>query len=433
MRLTFIDSACCIFEERGYRLLCDPWLSDGAFEGSWYHYPPLKTKPQDVVDVQAIYLSHLHPDHYDPKTLAVFPRDTPILLHAAEPNFLGRLLRRDGFTRLIEVAGYETTKLGPWQVTMYPAFAKDVFHTADVGNLIDSSIVLAGEHAKIFNGNDNNPTVADARMLREQHGQFALAMLKYNAASPYPTCFMHLSDDERAAEATRILQRNMSHLAAVVAELAPTYAMPFAGSFVLAGPQAAKNACLGVTSWDIAAKHIRDALPGQETLCMREGQVFDFFDPTASKAMIDRSYTPVDIDARDAYVASELAHVRYDFDDDALDVRWLTEAVHEARANLWQAQQRFEFFRDLNLTLRVDKAWYRFNFAESGGTMMAEHSEIPTPQLTCSMNPRLLARILRREAHWNNAEIGCHIDFTRDPDEYVPDAHVLMSFFHLPA
>ena len=43
---------------------------------------------------------------------------------------------------------------------------------------------------------------------------------------------------------------------------------------------------------------------------------------------------------------------------------------------------------------------------------------------------RLLKRILKREAHWNNAEIGCHIDFIRVPDTYSPDIHWVLSFLH---
>ena len=51
--------------------------------------------------------------------------------------------------------------------------------------------------------------------------------------------------------------------------------------------------------------------------------------------------------------------------------------------------------------------------------------------LICSLNPKLLRRILDRKAHWNNAEIGCHIDFFRSPNVYEPDLHTLLQFLHL--
>ena len=45
MEFKFIANACGIFKgSKGTKVLCDPWLKNGVFEGSWYHYPPIKTK-----------------------------------------------------------------------------------------------------------------------------------------------------------------------------------------------------------------------------------------------------------------------------------------------------------------------------------------------------------------------------------------------------
>ena len=51
--------------------------------------------------------------------------------------------------------------------------------------------------------------------------------------------------------------------------------------------------------------------------------------------------------------------------------------------------------------------------------------------LKCKMDPRLLRRILDRSSHWNNAEIGCHIEFIRKPNYYSPDMHTALQFFHI--
>ena len=54
-----------------------------------------------------------------------------------------------------------------------------------------------------------------------------------------------------------------------------------------------------------------------------------------------------------------------------------------------------------------------------------------TPRLDCALDPRLLRRILDRSSHWNNAEIGCHIEFNRVPNNYQPDLHTALQFLHL--
>ena len=80
MHFTFIANACGFFTgSRGTKILTDPWLNDGVFEGSWCHYPPLKTKHEDLQHVDAIYLSHIHPDHYDNRFFD-YPRNKPIFI-----------------------------------------------------------------------------------------------------------------------------------------------------------------------------------------------------------------------------------------------------------------------------------------------------------------------------------------------------------------
>ena len=31
-----------IYSQAGTSILCDPWITDGAFIGSWFHWPPLE-------------------------------------------------------------------------------------------------------------------------------------------------------------------------------------------------------------------------------------------------------------------------------------------------------------------------------------------------------------------------------------------------------
>src|SRR6185436_5631093 len=114
MKITFYANACCMFEFQGYRILSDPWLVDGVFEGAWYHSPPLATKPADLADaVDALYISHLHPDHFDTETLKFFRRDIPILALDHGQNFLCRVLDSAGFTNVIRMKNRETKTIGP--------------------------------------------------------------------------------------------------------------------------------------------------------------------------------------------------------------------------------------------------------------------------------------------------------------------------------
>jgi UDP-MurNAc hydroxylase len=43
MKIQWFRSATVgIYSKSGTSILCDPWITDGAFIGSWFHWPPLE-------------------------------------------------------------------------------------------------------------------------------------------------------------------------------------------------------------------------------------------------------------------------------------------------------------------------------------------------------------------------------------------------------
>ena len=99
----FIGNACGIFiGNNGTKIICDPWIVDGVFDGSWFHYPPLKTIFDDIKNVDAIYISHLHPDHFDERHFK-FELNIPILVLDDGPNFLIKKLENLGYKNLIKL------------------------------------------------------------------------------------------------------------------------------------------------------------------------------------------------------------------------------------------------------------------------------------------------------------------------------------------
>ena len=88
MNLTFLTSASVLIEEQNVKVLCDPWFVDGEFYGSWAHYPPLNFSPEELNDVDYIYISHIHPDHFSTKTLTKMNKEIPVLFHKHFSKFL---------------------------------------------------------------------------------------------------------------------------------------------------------------------------------------------------------------------------------------------------------------------------------------------------------------------------------------------------------
>ncbi len=423
MRLTYFANACCLMEAQGFRILTDPWLTDGAFEGSWCHYPPLKVRPRDLADVDALYISHIHPDHCDPTTLSAFPREIPILVLDHPPNFLHRVLRGMGFSNLIAVRDGAQALLGPFEVTLYAPFTTHVFHDSALGNLIDSSALFAHGGFSVMNFNDNTPDLAAARRLRARHGPPTVAQIAYNAAGPYPSCFDNLAPSQKETMAERVLERNFDHAAALARILEPAWHMPFAGAFVLGGAQWRKNFCLGTTSADVAAAGLRKRNPDIPVLLLNEGQTVDL-----ASGQREGAYQPADRLAELRHIETVLAARPYPHEaDQAPDPEHLIGLCESARQQLWSKQQAYDCRPKLGVAIAVGEGWYRFDLSSPEGAYCA--APPPEPRIAIRMDPRLLNRILMGTAHWNNAEGGCHIDFVREPDVYVRDFHTLMSFF----
>ena len=200
MKFKFIGNAGGIFTgSKGTKILCDPWIIDGVFEGAWYHYPPLKTKLSDIQNVDGIYVSHIHPDHYDERNFN-FPKDIPLIILDEGPNFLKKNLINKGFNNFVEIKNDQTIQFKEFNLTTYKPFTKHIFEESLIGNLIDSALVLNDDNVTAINFNDNTPDENACLFLKNKFKTIDLAMLNYNAAGPYPFCFNNLSTNEKIKE-----------------------------------------------------------------------------------------------------------------------------------------------------------------------------------------------------------------------------------------
>jgi UDP-MurNAc hydroxylase len=274
MKLTFITNACAIYEHDNFWLMTDPWLVPGAF-GTWIHDPPIVSKPEDFKNVDALYISHIHPDHLCEKTLEVFRRDIPIITLKDKLSLAERKLKELGFTDIRAMEDRERGKIGPFDVTMFGPFTKHPFHAdaCEIGNVVDSSLLVAAGGASVLNTNDNTPSFEAAEWLAKEYGPFDIAQLNWNNAGPYPACFDNLTDDEKRAEAKRCLDRNLYHMAAVARRLKPKVVMPFAGAYKLGYGKEHLNEFLGTCSAVEAAMYLvkNDIM----AFCLDEGKNID--------------------------------------------------------------------------------------------------------------------------------------------------------------
>jgi len=180
-RVTFLGHASTVIELDGMRLVTDPVLR--RLVGPLYRRVP-RPLTEPLVDPDVLLISHLHLDHYDPRSLRLFRRDTPVLA----PVGAGLSLRWRGFRDIHEVSPGERLRLGSLEVVATEARHRGTRHplaarTASLGYIVSGSrsIYFAGDTG-FFSG------IADVWPDR-----LDLAMLPIAGIGPLMPEFKHMS------------------------------------------------------------------------------------------------------------------------------------------------------------------------------------------------------------------------------------------------
>ena len=209
MELEYIYSATVVVREGNTKILCDPWLVDGIYYGSWYMYPKLEGFDyKSLDDITAIYISHIHADHCDEKTMSKLPR-VPVFIHKFDTPFLKSKIERMGF-EVRELQNGHSCQIGDLSLTIFaadncdPSACYKFFGCSQLANKptstsIDSLCVISNGRRHILNTNDcpYSLSVAAVKKSLERFKNFDLIMTGYSGAGSYPQCWLDCYDSKK--------------------------------------------------------------------------------------------------------------------------------------------------------------------------------------------------------------------------------------------
>ncbi len=181
MRITFLGHAGCLVQTGHGSVLCDPWFNPAYF-GSWFPFPRNDAVGlAELGDVDYLYISHLHRDHFDPTWLARnVSKRARVLLPDFGIDLLARELRSLGFADLVQTTHGERVDLDGLGVTILAMTSP-----AD-GPLGDSAIVLDDGPVRVLNQNDARPGDLDTL---HALGPFDAQFLQFSGAIWYPIAY----------------------------------------------------------------------------------------------------------------------------------------------------------------------------------------------------------------------------------------------------
>jgi len=399
MNVTYLNSASVLIEHDGVKVLCDPWLTGTAYEGSWYSYPPLDFDIEgEFADIDAIYISHIHPDHLHVETLKRLPK-VPVYIATYHDGVVRGILEGLGF-HVFELVGRATIQGNRYfHLQIIPADDCDpeacgawfgcVPPETDgrTTTQIDTMAVFSGGGKVVVNTNDCPYPLAHKTVerIKGEYGDIDFLLTGWTGAGPWPQCF---PDERTEANAISKKLKFIRRAWSFIWHLDPKHFMPFAGAHYLGGRFVDLNEWRGVPHHEEALDYF-GGHPGC-VLLNRRGTFH------VERGVVDEPYTPQDPEARDEWLES-LRSRPMDYDGDTWTDNGIQELVKKASAG-WGL--------DTDL---VAKPFWALNGIE-----------IVTEEGTVSIDvaSALLQRILTQRSHFNVAEIGSHLEIRRDPQTY---------------
>ncbi|QLG64316.1 MBL fold metallo-hydrolase [Halorarum salinum] len=452
MRLRHVKSSTVIVEDGDISVLCDPWMLDGAFYGSWAHYPPPAIEPEDV-DVDYIYVSHIHPDHFHRETMQRLDADTPVLIHDYATDFLRQNVERLGFD-VQELPHDERIHLGGdlhlnvlGADNCDPEVCGNYFgcgwwmegasdRTTDGSTQIDSMGVFDDGENVLVNANDCRWPLSEraCNVVKERYGEIDMLLMQYSAANFYPQCMDDYTPKEKREAREEVIREMYGDAEGFINALEPRYVMPFAGSYTLSGALTDRNEYVASPSRQEARDHFATSDTVEpdhtEAVLVNSGEWFDVDTGEQSAP-----YTPVDPTQKLQYIQNVLSEASFPHEGDEMPtVADFEELLDPAYEHFDQKRRDIQWESDTTVLLElVDGAVASLSMEGDGWEVISEREARQVDEyVRMNMDPRLLHRILKgpKYAHFNNAQIGSHIGFEKDPDVYERPLYYSMSFLH---
>lgn len=211
-----LSHACLLVRTSEASIIVDPWLIGSAYWRSWWNYPEPEFDIDEVKDVDAVVISHIHWDHWHGPTLKkLFKEKLVVVGDDPNPRSINDL-RQLGFDKVMVVQHGKTLRIGDIDLSFY-----------NFGLLLnDSAIVIKTPDVKILNANDAKLAGASLRHLVNRHGHFDFALRSHSSANPR-VCFSVDGDESFVADDREHYLRSFQLFMNAVK---PTYAVPFASN-----------------------------------------------------------------------------------------------------------------------------------------------------------------------------------------------------------
>ncbi len=223
MFIRFVGHACTLIETSNFRIIIDPWIIGPCNGNTWY---PLRSEPttkKDIpTDVDAIYISHEHEDHFQAESLCEFNKNTQIFIC----NF-----PTDRFHNAVKDLGFSNvTALNSWR----PEKINDDLEITSIKNpdlmFEDSALLIKSKEGTVFCQTDCKMDFESIKKVKKAKPDIGFFM--YSPANWYPIAYNY-PEDKKNEIALKRKKNKINGFVNYVNQIQPKIAIPYAGGILL--------------------------------------------------------------------------------------------------------------------------------------------------------------------------------------------------------
>jgi UDP-MurNAc hydroxylase len=220
MRVTGLGHASMLIETEFGSVLTDPWVNPAYF-GSWFPFPDNSQLDWERFgDVDYLFVSHLHRDHFDPEHLTRYVnKRATVLLPNYPTTELEDQLRELGFKSFVKTVNEEVVELDGLQVMI-----NSLISPTD-GPIGDSALWLSDGKHILLNQNDARPSDL---ISFQKLGHVDVHALQFSGAIWFPMVYDLPKRAKQALGATK-RERQFDRTLRYIDDLKASYVIPSAG------------------------------------------------------------------------------------------------------------------------------------------------------------------------------------------------------------
>lgn len=175
MQIRFISQASIFIKTSDTTILTDPWYLGTAFNDAWKLFPASAWDNSMLDEVEHLWISHEHPDHFHIATLKSFPqsfKDRVTLLFQKNNS--------DKMPNAFKALGFKNIQLLNNR-KVYDLTAKTKICVTQIGQM-DSSLAIINEGTTVLNLNDCEANANDCRNFLTDLGKVDIVLNQFSMA-----------------------------------------------------------------------------------------------------------------------------------------------------------------------------------------------------------------------------------------------------------